>query len=152
MTLLGIFCYQLLLIFVFIERYNYSTMKNIAIAIFLGVTLISCSKKEANPNADSNVMLEESATATAGAAAAEHEGKTLIAGMDCLTCHKEDAKLIGPSYQEVAAKYTEADIDQLAQKIIDGSVGVWGQVPMTPHAGLSKENAKKMVEYILTLK
>lgn len=128
-------------------------MRNIAIAFLLGATVISCSKKEPNPNAETNVMLEEPATPTAGAAAAgEHEGKTLIAGMDCLTCHKEDAKLVGPSYKEVAAKYTDADIDKLADKIINGGVGVWGQVPMTPHAGLSKENAKKMVEYILTLK
>lgn len=127
-------------------------MKNIAIAFLLGVSIISCSKKEADPNAETNVMLEEPAVATTGAASGEHEGKTLIAGMDCLTCHKEDAKLVGPSYQEVAAKYTDADIDQLADKIINGGVGVWGQVPMTPHAGLSKDNAKKMVEYILTLK
>lgn len=129
-------------------------MRNIAFAILLGITCTSCSKKDVNPNAETNVMLEEPTASTSGAAAAagEHEGKTLIAGMDCLTCHKEDAKLVGPSYQEVAAKYTDADIDMLADKIINGGVGNWGQVPMPPHAGLSKENAKKMVEYILTLK
>ena len=80
------------------------------------------------------------------------EGKALIAGSDCLTCHKEDAKLVGPSYQEIAAKYTEADIDMLADKIINGGSGVWGEVPMSAHAGMDKENAKKMVKYILTLK
>jgi cytochrome c551/c552 len=31
----------------------------------------------------------------------------LIEGADCLACHKIDAKLIGPSYQDVAAKYTK---------------------------------------------
>lgn len=110
----------------------------------------ACSKKENTAETESNVMLEEPVAKAGGAAAPE--GLTLIQGADCLTCHKEDARLVGPSYQEVAAKYTEADIDMLADKIIQGGVGNWGQIPMTPHAGLSKENAKKMVEYILTLK
>lgn len=98
-------------------------------------------------------MLEEPAVATVDSAAAgKHEGLALIEGADCLTCHKVDAKVVGPSYQEVADKYTEADIDMLAGKIIDGGKGNWGEIPMTPHAGMSKETAKKMVEYILTLK
>lgn len=76
----------------------------------------------------------------------------LIEAADCLACHKVDAKLIGPSYQDVAAKYTKADIDQLAQKIIEGGKGNWGDIPMTPHEGLSKDDAKQMVKYILSLK
>ena len=89
-------------------------------------------------------MLPEPTEQTAATAAAtpEEEGKALIAGSDCLTCHKEDAKLVGPSYQEVAAKYTEADIDMLADKIINGGSGVWGEIPMSAHAGMDKENAK----------
>ncbi|REC47474.1 c-type cytochrome [Chryseobacterium pennipullorum] len=79
-------------------------------------------------------------------------GFKLIEGADCLACHKIDAKVIGPSYQDVAAKYTESDIDQLAQKIIEGGKGNWGDIPMTPHEGLSKDNAKQMVKYILSLK
>ena len=82
----------------------------------------------------------------------EEEGKQLVEGADCLSCHKVDGKLVGPSYQEVAAKYTEADIDKLATKIIDGGKGVWGEIPMTPHAGLSPDNAKLMVKYILSTK
>lgn len=128
-------------------------MKKIfAIAVILGA-LISCQKKVEHPLQDSNVMLEEPTIKVVDSAAAgKHEGLALIEGADCLTCHKVDSKLVGPSYQEVADKYTDADADMLAQKIIDGGVGVWGQVPMTPHAGMSKDNAKKMVEYILTLK
>lgn len=79
------------------------------------------------------------------------EGKQLIENTDCLTCHKTDAKLIGPSYQDIAAKYSEQDISNLAVRIIKGSVGVWGEMPMPAHSGLSEDNAKKMVEYILTL-
>ena len=123
--------------------------------LIIGVLLmsISCNKKEIDPNTESNIMLEEStAKIIDSAVAGKHEGLALIEGTDCLTCHKVDAKLVGPSYQEVAAKYTEADMDMLVNKIIDGGKGNWGEIPMTPHAGMSKENAKKMVEYILSLK
>lgn len=117
------------------------------------IAIVSCSKKEVNPNLDSNVMLEEPVnTVVDSAAAGKHEGLALIEGGDCLTCHKMDVRVVGPSYQEVADKYTEADIDMLAGKIIEGGKGNWGEIPMTPHAGMSQENAKKMVAYILTLK
>ena len=79
---------------------------------------------------------------------------TLIAGSDCLTCHKVDEKITGPSYREVANKYeaTDANIEMLAGKVIKGGTGVWGQVPMTPHDSISVDDAKTMVKYILALK
>lgn len=81
------------------------------------------------------------------------EGQSLIEGADCLGCHKMDEKMIGPSYKEVAAKYenTPENIEMLAGKIIKGSSGVWGDVPMPAH-GFSKENAKLMAQYILSSK
>ncbi|MBP3840466.1 MAG: c-type cytochrome [Chryseobacterium sp.] len=121
--------------------------------IALLVISASCSKKPVESAKESNVMLEEPVLkAVDSAAAGKHEGLVLIEGTDCLTCHKVDARLVGPSYQEVADKYTDGDIEMLASKIIDGGKGNWGEIPMTPHAGMSKENAKKMVEYIMTLK
>lgn len=123
------------------------------LVICAAIAVVSCSKKETNPDIDANVMLEEPVVKTVDSAAAgKHEGLALIEGADCLTCHKVDARVVGPSYQEVADKYTEADVEMLANKIIEGGKGAWGEIPMTPHAGMSKENAKKMVEYILTLK
>lgn len=128
-------------------------MKNTLLIMVLAVSLgVSCSKKEEAPSDK-----EQPASATAEQVVSPtlspvEEGKTLVEGADCLTCHKTDAKLIGPSYQEVAAKYTEADVDLLADKIVNGGSGVWGDVPMAAHPGLDKENAKKMVKYILSLK
>ncbi|HPG12254.1 MAG TPA: cytochrome c class I, partial [Chitinophagaceae bacterium] len=61
----------------------------------------------------------------------------------------------GPSYRDIANKYgsmSDTIISHLAGKIIAGGNGVWGDVFMTPHAGLSKEDAEAMVEYILLLK
>ncbi len=96
------------------------------------------------------------ADAPATEAPAESEyaaGAKLIAGSDCLACHKDDQKLVGPAYKDVAAKYefTDENVDYLAGKIIKGSVGVWGQIPMPPHDGMSKEDAQEMARYVLSL-
>jgi len=82
-----------------------------------------------------------------------HKGLALIAKSDCLTCHKDSEKAIGPAYKEVAAKYpdSEENIAKLATTIINGSSGVWGEVPMTAHPTLSEEDARAMVKYILLL-
>jgi cytochrome c len=78
----------------------------------------------------------------------------LIANDGCLICHKVEEKLTGPSYREVANKYepTDANIEMLANKIIKGGSGVWGQAVMTPHDTVSLADAKTMVKYILALK
>ncbi|AZB07770.1 cytochrome C [Chryseobacterium sp. G0162] len=133
---------------------------NTGIILTLASILLSCSKPETTPipQADpysaqqSSQPVETAPAPPIASTVSVEEGLKLIEGMDCLTCHKTDSKLIGPSYQEVAAKYTEADIDRLAQKIIEGGKGNWGDIPMAPHNGLSKDNAKLMVKYILSLK
>lgn len=89
---------------------------------------------------------------TKKAAAPAKDGKALIAASDCLACHTEKDKLVGPAYAEVAKKYKDKDIPALAKKIIDGGSGVWGPIPMAPHAALSVEDAEAMVKYILTIK
>ena len=82
------------------------------------------------------------------------KGLTLVANSDCLTCHKVDEKMTGPSYKEIAAKYeaTDENITMLAEKIIKGGKGNWGEVMMTPHPNISQEDAETMVKYILQLK
>jgi cytochrome c len=82
------------------------------------------------------------------------KGLALIATSDCLTCHKIDETSTGPAYRDVANKYTndEATITTLAEKIVKGGKGNWGQVPMTAHPALSADDAKQMVKYVLLLK
>ena len=63
-------------------------------------------------------------------------------------------KLIGPAYKDVAAKYenTEPNRKMLAEKIIKGGQGVWGEIPMAPHADLTQAQAEAMAMYVLSLK
>jgi len=81
------------------------------------------------------------------------KGKNLISKSDCLSCHKDDVKLLGPAYVDVAKKYDESakNIDFLANKIIKGGAGNWGDIPMSPHPDLPKADAQEMVKYILSL-
>ncbi|MGE7773847.1 c-type cytochrome [Chitinophaga sp. NPDC101104] len=105
---------------------------------------------------------EEKASQEAPAPAADNsmvadvagKGKELMAAQDCATCHKETEKVIGPAFKDIAAKYpnTPENIATLADKIISGGSGNWGEIPMAPHAGISKSDAEEMVKYILTVK
>ena len=79
-------------------------------------------------------------------------GYALINSSDCTSCHKNQGMFIGPSYDSIAMRYSEKDVELLASNIVDGGMGNWGEVPMQPHPNLSKEDAKKMVEYILSMK
>ena len=72
----------------------------------------------------------------------------------CMTCHGVDKKIIGPSYQDVAAKYkgnkaAEAD---LVKKVKGGSKGVWGEIPMPPNAHVSDADIKTLVQWVLSQK
>ncbi len=129
-------------------------MKKYLVAIALVVLVGACSSNNANDK-------KTDAPAVAAAPANDlssnpdyQKGVELIAKSDCLTCHKTDSKLIGPAYKDVAAKYenTEANVDLLAGKIIKGGTGVWGQIPMTPHATLSEADAKALAKYVLLLR
>lgn len=81
------------------------------------------------------------------------KGETLMAESDCKTCHKEEMKVVGPALKDIAGKYadTPENEEKLAEKIIKGGSGNWGEVAMLPHPQVSKEDAKEMVKYILSI-
>lgn len=108
----------------------------------------SSTAQQSNTDTSVNNIGTDSPVASAGT------GEELIKKSDCLTCHKVDVKLLGPAYQEVAAKYpaTEENIELLAGKIIKGGAGNWGDIPMAAHPSISENDAKEMVKYILSLK
>lgn len=73
---------------------------------------------------------------------------------NCMACHAIDKKVVGPSYQDVAAKYAgqKDAVDKLSQKVIKGGAGVWGPVPMPANAAVNDAEAKQLVTWILSLK
>ncbi|MCQ9636161.1 c-type cytochrome [Chryseobacterium sp. WG23] len=123
-------------------------MKNIFLAGALGLLIFSCSKKENT----ADVAASSETAVVSEPAKSNLSGDQIIETLDCSGCHSVTERMIGPSYQEIAGKYAEKDMDMLASKIIEGGSGVWGGVPMAAHPQVSKEDAKKMVEYILSQK
>lgn len=81
------------------------------------------------------------------------QGQSLVNASDCKTCHHPTNKIIGPPHLDVAKKYdfTEANVKLLADKIIKGGQGVWGEIPMAPHPDVTQENAEKMARYVLSM-
>lgn len=81
-------------------------------------------------------------------------GLALVKQSDCPSCHMVDRKIVGPSYGDVSEKYeiTDENVERLASHVINGNVGVWGEIPMPAHPALSKEDAELMVKYVLLLK
>jgi cytochrome c len=98
------------------------------------------------PEASAAPAPESSATALGG--------EDLAKAKNCLSCHKIDAKLIGPGYKEVAAKYAGQHdaVAHLADKVMKGGGGVWGPVPMSPNPQVSHAEAEKLVTWVLSLK
>ena len=80
-------------------------------------------------------------------------GKRLMDLSDCKACHDVVKKSIGPAYRDVAKKYKgQRDIEsRLADKIINGGGGVWGEQAMSAHPQIKKEEAKEIVKYIMSL-
>lgn len=87
-------------------------------------------------------------------AAPAFASEDLAKAKNCLACHAVDKKLVGPAYKEVAAKYAgqKDAAATLAAKVQKGGVGVWGQVPMPPNPQVNADEAKKLVDWILSQK
>lgn len=99
-----------------------------------------------------SILLAAIGTALASAPALATE--ELAKKNACTACHAVDKKLVGPAYKDVAAKYRgdPKAAAMLAEKVKKGSVGVWGQVPMPPNAGVKDEDVKALVKWVLALK
>jgi cytochrome c len=77
----------------------------------------------------------------------------LAAKKNCMACHAIDKKLVGPAYKDVAAKYKgdKKAAAMLADKVIKGGVGTWGQIPM-PANNITPDEAKTLVAWVLSQK
>ncbi len=127
------------------------------IVALVGIGVLACNTSPTNKMQDNNkTATTDSLINNPGSigGTAYEVGARLIAANDCLGCHKINVKATGPSYDSIALRYslTEGNVELLAQKIITGGQGRWGQIPMTPHPTLQPTDAQEMVKYILSLR
>jgi cytochrome c len=78
-------------------------------------------------------------------------GQVIAQANACMGCHAVDRKLVGPSFQQIAAKY-KGDAQapsKLARKVKDGGSGVWGAIPMPAHPAMSDADIQTVVAWVL---
>ena len=135
----------------------------VAAALSFALLFAACGgsgDKKAPENKDSATAAATTTPASPSAAnPTADKALDLIGASDCTTCHRlhkaQGGSTIGPAYDEVAAKYTNAadtTVDRLVKKVISGGSGIWGTTPMTPHPALKPDDVKTMVTYVLSLK
>ncbi|HEY5406163.1 MAG TPA: PKD domain-containing protein, partial [Ginsengibacter sp.] len=80
-------------------------------------------------------------------------GKNLMMSLDCKSCHKVDEKSIGPAFTLVSQRYQKDPkaMTYLAQKVIKGGSGAWGEVAMAAHPNLKESDAKQIITWVLSL-
>jgi len=128
----------------------------LVLTVFATVSFTSCgSKKEEakEENKDGYDDYETAEPKKESSADLIAQGQALVDASDCKTCHHPTNKIIGPAHADVAKKYdfTKENVGKLAGKIINGGSGVWGEIPMSPHPGMSLGDAEKMAMYVLSL-
>lgn len=80
-----------------------------------------------------------------------HLGRALMAKNNCFSCHSIDQQSIAPSLFEISKhnKYDDGALTSLANKIISGGTGVWGEKMMPANPNISTADSRTIVEYIL---
>ena len=70
----------------------------------------------------------------------------------CLSCHGTDKRIVGPSFKEVGARYKgRPDAEaKLLEKLRTGGSGSWGPLPMPPNPDLPPDDARKLIQWILS--
>jgi cytochrome c len=81
----------------------------------------------------------------------DNEGLYLMRKSTCFGCHADKTVLVGPSFSDISDRYTHNPeiLTNLANRIVHGSSGNWGEIAMPPHHELSVEEAEKITAYIL---
>lgn len=82
-------------------------------------------------------------------------GRTLVtSGSDCHACHSVETKSIGPSFTQIAQRYSDQnDAASYLQKVTaQGGSGQWGgSHAMPPHPGLQSHELSYISDFILSL-
>lgn len=126
--------------------------------VVLGMLNLAWRMLQPGPNVVNAVSAAQSASGVGGHGSAAQPslataGLRLVEGSDCLRCHGMERHYVGPSFQQIAARYREQPdaVDYLARKIRNGSVGEWGRIVMPRHPQLSEAQAREMAQWLVSL-
>ena len=85
---------------------------------------------------------------------AAHASPGLAKEKNCLACHAVDHRVLGPAWNDVAARYRGRPemAPFLAAKIRQGGTGAWGVLVMPANPKVSEAEARELAQWILSLK
>jgi cytochrome c len=78
-----------------------------------------------------------------------YAGADLASSKNCMACHAVERKLVGPSFKDIAARYTERDLPHMTTVIQRGGSGRWGPIPMPGNASITPEEANSLARWVL---
>lgn len=80
--------------------------------------------------------------------------ESLFNANGCVACHAVSEKKLGPSLVDISTKYAKRPDAQayLADKIRQGSQGVWGSMPMPAQSHLSDADVESLAKWVLNTK
>lgn len=83
--------------------------------------------------------------------AAAKSGLDLAKASACTACHGVSAKIVGPGFRDIAARYAGDGAAQarLVAKVKAGGSGAWGDVPMPAQPQVKDADAQVIVQWIL---
>ncbi len=78
----------------------------------------------------------------------------LARAKSCMGCHTMDKKVVGPAFNDIAAKYRgdKSAAARLALKIRQGGAGAWGPLAMPANPQVNEADAQKLAAWVLSLK
>jgi len=103
-----------------------------------------------------NAVFSSGSIPSEGGIATEDQGPAgmrMMKRTDCFNCHAVDQKRVGPPLLEIANKYRgkEGALEASVQRVLKGSTGVWGKIPMIPHSQHTPEEVREMVGWVYSL-
>jgi cytochrome c551/c552 len=95
--------------------------------------------------------LGTSATARTAAMPPVRDAAAIARRAACTGCHGVSTKLVGPSFDDIAARYAgdAGAAARLAAKVRAGGSGVWGAVAMPAQPQVTAADARAVVQWIL---
>jgi cytochrome c len=82
-----------------------------------------------------------------------HADKMTAMKSGCMGCHQPDRATVGPSIQDIAAKYgSDADVDALVAVVKKGKAAnelTWGKIPM-PASPAPESDVRTVIGWMLT--
>jgi S-disulfanyl-L-cysteine oxidoreductase SoxD len=81
----------------------------------------------------------------------QNPAREILVRHACTACHGFDKAVVGPAFKDVAARYRErGDVaEYLTQKIRNGGVGAWGQVPMPGQSAIKDDEVVAVVRWLI---